>query len=477
MMPRRFIRTLSLLTLTILAGCATPQDPTITVQLAEISQMDLSLPESGNVGSITLEQAIARASASSDEVAGLVATVNVVAKEKLASGDLRDPELRVGIGEDDGDSDRVRTIVGPSADTETGSTTRDQSAYSLALRMFPRSPWTRNARLSAGRAKIFAAVADLLQARWDLENDVRRLFAELHFLNQDKALMDELTGIYRVAVENARQGYQADHMTVAHVMTASRRYLGTMSDRDEVTRRRANARRKLATLVALSTDDLHIDFATKPAAELPFESLTTKALESQALNHRRDLAVLYWQKASAEAMLREARADRRPWFTFVEGAYGKRESSMNRRLVGASDTTLTADDGDETEWGIRTGITLPLFPWANHSVDVRQAQYRRAAIHELRAREQVKRDIQNAVTALTEISKARETYRRDTNPLIQEMDKVLKGIESVEGLDPTDVARLRGQILESRRLNLESELEYRLAVIALEDAVGLRLGE
>jgi len=54
---------------------------------------------------------------------------------------------------------------------------------------------------------------------------------------------------------------------------------------------------------------------------------------------------------------------------------------------------------------------------------------------------------------------------------------VLKGIESVEGLDPTDVARLRGQILESRRLNLESELEYRLAVIALEDAVGLRLGE
>jgi len=110
-------------------------------------------------------------------------------------------------------------------------------------------------------------------------------------------------------------------------------------------------------------------------------------------------------------------------------------------------------------------------------VDVRQAQYRRAAIHELRAREQVKRDIQNAVTALTEISKARETYRRDTNPLIQEMDKVLKGIESVEGLDPTDVARLRGQILESRRLNLESELEYRLAVIALEDAVGLRLGE
>ncbi len=489
---------LSTLAICLIAGCTTPNDPKLTIRLAQISQMDISIPEPELKGDLDIQQAIDRALANSADVATLVATVNVVAKERLADREIRDPEIRIGYGEDEGDSDRVRTELGPGLPMtapgapgtvrgrETGRTTSDRSAYGVSLRVFPRSPWTRNAQTSEGSANVHAAVADLLEERWALGNDVRRLFAELHFLNEERKLMEELSAVYKEAVTLTKRGFEAGQLAVADVMSASRRYLGALADRDESTRRRAAARRELAAMVGLPTEKLRITFDESAFSAAPYKNFTAAALQARAIENRRDLAALYWRKTAARAALKRSKRERLPWFTFVEGSFGKSESSMSRLMqTTAADTlggpprildgTLTEDDGDEDEWGIRTGITLPIFPWANYSVDLSLAEYRRAAIRELRAREHVKREIHDALQAIREIAEARDAYEQDTDPLIQEMEIVVTNIGSTPGLDPIDIARLRGQIYESRLLSLESELEHRLVVIDLEEVLGLRL--
>ena len=79
------------------------------------------------------------------------------------------------------------------------------------------------------------------------------------------------------------------------------------------------------------------------------------------------------------------------------------------------------------------------------------------------------------LAAVQSLARSRARYQSDTGPVIEEMRDTLKDIEDATGVDPTDVARVREQILESRRMEIQAELEYQLALIGLEAVVGMPL--
>lgn len=479
------------------AGCqSTTPDARLAERLQEINNTAVELPEAAYRGPLTLAAAIERATAASEDVAMLVSSVEVASKEKLVAGDWRDPELRLSYGEADDDGTRSKLVtqslpIGAPATTlgggpEQATSTQTSSGYDVALRIFPENPWARRQRVSAGTAGIYASVADLLDAQWRLENTLRRLFIQIHYLSERLEAHRELTEVYREALRISQELADQGHGTVADVMSASRRYLEALSDRDTTLRDLDAARRELASMVAMPFDEVHVVMTPDLLADLRIDGIDPDWLQQKALNQRRDLSALYWRRAQAESAWREMRASRTPWFSYVQASYGQRDteadetaSEIDTSLSGITrqEDTLESTDTSRDEWRVDAGITLPIFPGSNHESALRFAEYRRAELMEAKAKERAQREIMDALAGVKAAVAARERYQRETLPVTKDMESMLQRVQAQSGLDPIETARLREQILEARRIELEAGMGFHLAVVSLEEAIGMRLND
>jgi hypothetical protein len=70
------------------------------------------------------------------------------------------------------------------------------------------------------------------------------------------------------------------------------------------------------------------------------------------------------------------------------------------------------------------------------------------------------------------IRKSRLQYKADTASILFDMQKTLDNAESAAGLTPDQVGKIKLDMLDAERLKLESECQYRLAFIKLEEAIG-----
>ncbi len=467
------------LALAAISGCRSiPPDERLAQRLTE-TRLTASTPLTAPYyGPLTLETALARATAASETVAMLAADVDVAYHQKRAAGDYRDPELRLSYGAGDGDGFR-ESFDAAGGGTGFRSTTEDRTAYDVGLRFFPTNPFTREPRTAAARAAIYTAAAELLDAQWRVENVVRRLFVQIHFLSATLEADRELTEVYRQALRIQQDRIEQGHGTLADIMTASRRYLEALSDRDRTVRAHDQARRELATLTAMPFDEVHIVMDPELLETPTITGADLAALETEALSRRRDFSTLYWRRVQAEARYREARAGRLPWLTHLQASYGITESTGDARNTGPGlSRPLTGgyrEDDDREGWQVDTGITLPLTPRGAREAAVRLAEFRRAEWLEIKGKERIRREIMDALTAVKAAVASRERYREETMPMVRNMETMLATLESQAGLDPIEVARMREQILASRRLEQRAAMEYHLAVIQLEEALGLRL--
>lgn len=479
------------------AGCRSmAPDARMAERLQEINRTSVELPDTAYRGPLTLAAAIERATAASEDVAMLVASVEVASKEKLVAGDWKDPELRLSYGEADDDGSRSKLVtqslpVGAPGTTlgggpEAATSTQTSSGYDVALRVFPQNPWARRQRVSAGTAGIYASVADLLDEQWRLENNVRRLFLQIHYLSERLEAHRELTEVYREALRISQELADQGHGTVADVMSASRRYLEALSDRDRTLRDLDAARRELASMVAMPFDDIHVVITPDLLADLRIDGIDAELLEQKALNQRRDLSALYWRRAQAESAWREMRASRTPWFSYVQASYGQRDSESDESAsetdtslsgITRQEDTVESSESSRDEWRVDAGITLPIFPGSNHESALRFAEYRRAELMEVKAKERAQREIMDALAGVKAAVAARERYQRETLPVTKDMEAMLVRVQAQSGLDPIETARLREQILEARRIELEAGMGFHLAVVSLEEAIGMRLND
>ena len=471
------------------SGCAL-RNPDVSRTLASVSRLAVEAPEDSFRGPLTTDAAVQRASAASDEIAALLADVQVAASRKDAVFDLRDPELRLSYGVQNGDTLRKQTdsqfatsvgggLAGPATGTSSTDITDESDGYALGFRFFPRHPWQTSRRVSAETARIYAAVAELLAAQWRLSIEVRTLFAQTHYLEKDLAVMADLAALYRDTLDLVKDRMDQGQSTVQDLMTASRRYLGALSDNDETLRDYQRVRRELASLVAAEADlmELVVNEQTFPAADLT--TLRPATLVSYAMERRADLSALFWNARAARDAFEELHAARIPWPRFIQASYavdsGTSERSTTGNDVGRPYTRFAEDDDNADQWQIGAAFDLPVFSRFNAEGDVLEAEWRGAQARERKARARVKREIGDALAAAHGLADNRARYQAETAPIIDSMTSTLEGIEDVKGVDPADVARVREQILESRRMEIQSELEYQLAVISLEAVLGMPL--
>ncbi len=567
----------------LLAGCVTPLPPADPMPAAPLTEQVPTSPDMSTApaGPLTVESAIQRALDCNGEITTLRAALSVAEQRRRAATDITDPELNLSWGEQtvDGLRDRNSSEVTDSSEhgeqtstrlqttsettlkdglpdststgsqsatdlrttsgrahqtrttTTTGYATEDTDGYRIGLRLFVPNLWQMMPRLTARRAEVQAAKADLRAAEWRVTCEVRRLFNELSYLTGDMALARELIRLNDAILATTRDRLAAGAAITTDLMTAVRRNLQAQNELDTLSQRHATARRDLGLLLNLSLEPTALDLPELKPPALPADDLTNDALERLALWRRADIAALHWRTVAAQAAYREARNIRLPWVKEISGSYRASHSetdgtdasagssrgsdttfssstseghgtrtetasggsvsestetsldqeegvSRNVQTETESGTTWIHDQSDSEEWQIGFAVDIPIFSWVkNHEPDVLRAEHGLARALETDGLRMVRREIGDALDEWRESHRQQTRYDDLIDPLIAEMQRTAAELESTPGTMPDQAAAARAQVIESRRFKLGISHRTCQAVVRLESALGVPLKE
>ncbi len=218
---------------------------------------------------------------------------------------------------------------------------------SILIRFRIPNLWERRANIELAAAETARAESDYLIEEDKVIREVRALYEDLNILES----MGRSTASRQVVQEK----YRADLETLnspdlADLAADIRVGVGrSMRDQRELRSDIARSRLELADLCGLEHPE-RIAVIGKPSRRIvPVDSLDVDYLVSMAQLHRSDLLDLEARLLVAQAELKVARSARIPFFTFAD--------------AGWSTSTTSGRTGENEEWAVRVGITLPFFDW------------------------------------------------------------------------------------------------------------------
>ncbi len=424
-------------------------------------------------GPIDLDTAIKRAITYSDDVTILRATSEVANQQKFAARGIQDPELR--ISQDNGNSSRTRTYSDIYVPPSTSTGTSDGNV--AGIRFSPPNPWEFSARVSGANADYYAAIADVRHQEWLISIEVRRLFAEIQYLENDIQLIDQLVGVYKDLQDVLNQSINQGQATMQDVATASRRYLRMLSVRNDVIRSYEESHRLLADITAISPEHLQLVFDSNTLTSAG-TALNKDVCEQEAMQNRADLSAAFWRTESARQICRAERKAKMPWLTFVQFSYasGSQLENTSEIDVPTGIMSTSRDDTDSDEWRVDMGISIPILSWLNHDIEASDAEYNLTKTEETMLLKKIHREIDNSLSAMKSIKESQSLYQQEISPVIEQMQDVLEKVEA-NSLEPDEAARIKEEIIETQRLQIKADYEYALAVLKLESVLGIKISE
>lgn len=529
-----------LLVVTLLAGCVAPFAPegeSVVGVEAPAAVSPPALPP--HSAPLTVDEAARRAVLWSPRIAALYSAVQVAEQQKRAVWDIQDPELGLAWGRDISEVDRYRmssdisSQQGEGTQTTTsknkiesstshsrqsqsesgvtaGSSRQTEDGWRMSARFFVPNPWILGPQADSRQAGISAARAEMQNAVWFVTCEVRRLYAELHFLGEDMALATKQvrlgSEILKVVQEQMDKGVKLS----SDVTTAAQRYLRIQDEYDQLRYRYKLAQRSLAALLNLPPEQLTVATNAIVIPVAAESALTIESAEMTAKRCRGDLVALGWRALAAKAAYREVRNVRLPWIKEITASYRStrddtsgsdqyagdmHESGSSTRVVNSSDSgaqsqsssqesawgsesgvTKMSDHGESEEWWIGFAVDVPVFSWVKNRADeVRLAEYKLARATEDEGIRLSRREIRDALDEVAESRQQQARYQRDVMPIIRSMQQNLVTLKSDPRAMPDKVAATELQILDSLRLELASRKRHLLALINLEYVTGAPL--
>ncbi len=392
-----------------------------------------------------LDEAIQRAIRHSPTITALQAATHVAQERVRAIGDFRDPELRYTISD--------------GADTDIDGE-EDSTGYRIGMRFFPPNLWLRASGKTREAALYRAACADLQSAMWDLSATVAQLVCDFQHVNADILLLEELVTNYETTLGLVRKRSQTGQSAGQEIVSAARRYLGAVSDRDRALHRRQQLRHELASLIGVRTDAIAFPPMVEEIDEpvLPHDDTDLAAAEVTAT--RPDLAAMHWRARAAKAAYKETRSAQLPWLQHIQISYA--EDQQEAFLM----------DQESEEWRVDVAVSIPLFSWLNHTPSLRREEFELALGAKQAAVRAARIDVQNAIDTVRESRDQIATYHQTTTPVIAEVETILTQLTQQTAFAPLEAARVAEELLEHKRLRLNAIYEYRSAVIRLQKMMG-----
>jgi outer membrane protein TolC len=394
-------------------------------------------------GPLSVEAAIERATRCSPQVIALRAAVEVAKQKKSAASDIPDPEAVVAWGKVDNDFE----------DTGDGN---DNDGQRVGGRFYVPNPFIMTPKVNAGTANFRAEGASLEAAKWLVESDVRRLFAQIQYLAEDAALAMELAHQYELILQDERAREGQGVTTASEIVTAVQHEVEAHHNLDQARYRWQSARRELAGMLDLDLASTPMELATNTSGFHPSPGLAISFDQMQqiATEHRRDLVALHLRTLAAKSAYVEARNVKVPWL---------------------KDVGFTRRDSDG-EWWVGIGVNVPLFSWTINNTDgVQQAELKLAEANEYNGTQTMQREIRDAMDEFDVQRRQQERDQKELAPLLSEMQRTLELLKQTPNVMPSQVAATEAQITESLRLKLESDWLYQSAEFNLERAVGVPL--
>ena len=212
----------------------------------------------------------------------------------------------------------------------------------------------------------------------------------------------------------------------------------------------------------------------------PAGAWTVAALRGPALENRQDVAAAYWRCQASLASLNQARDQRIPWLSFVEGSYSHAAQDDNRDAAGHfanadPGESFTVDDNDDTAWAVEAAVVVPFFSLGSGATRVQKADYQRyLAVMGMTTR-QVQIQLEDAVSTLQQTESRASESKADLAPRLAEAESTLAEMERRTDLGPLELTRVKEIILQFKRSILQTEWERRLARIRLTEVFGSEL--
>jgi len=365
-------------------------------------------------------------------------------------------------------------------------TTADSDSFRAGVRFFPPNPWILKARGAAGRANYAAALSDVEAAEWRVACRVKQLVATVAYLQEDIAQLGELIAARERMAGAAKTLSDEGQVPLIDAVAASQRHMEAIDEMHQQQSELRLADSELRGLVGLAVDFGPVELETLIDTGIAENSPPATALRTQVLENRRDIAAAYWRSQAAEAVLREAKATRIPWFTRIEGSYGR--NTRNERPEEAWEMSggyadldplysVAVDDVEDTEWRIEAVMTIPLFSLGSRATRIQRAEHEQT----LAALGEVTRLAMNEMSdSLQAVEQARERMLRleaDVMPQREETAALLEELGARSDVGPLEVDRIREVEIEMARMLGRGRYERVMALLLLEASTGGSLAD
>ncbi len=293
--------------------------------------------------SLDLDGLIRLAWESSPDLKAAETEAKVARATHMAARDRRNPSLRVQSDWDD-------PYHGRAMQNEN---------VTIALRFYPNNPWEVRARLEKALAEITLADFLVEAARREIAIEVRRLYRQLQLAAAVHEQTAEMVHLGRDEIARLQGLVEQNLVTRDDLDDVRRRVLRDAPDLIQARQDYYQARAALAALAGIEDHELVHARRGRVLPDLRFETTYIPVLENTALLMRKDLGELLREQLVARGDLKEVRSQRILWL----------ENFDFRAGTSAAKGIL-----EETSYGFRIELRLPIFNAINKEEEISKAQ-------------------------------------------------------------------------------------------------------
>ena len=368
----------------------------------------------------------------------------------------------------DGQNESVqRRLVSRSNESVASPNWTAQDQFGMLLRFNLPNPVERKALFERAAAEISLAEAEYLADEDKLVREVRGLIQDLAALENQLATQ-----------QKRREGYRDFHAELeklnqpAFAMDKARARIEihkALIDIRELQNDVSRTRDWLGALCGLSSPDRILAGPGSPRRVVDPTALDPAWLTDMAMIYRSDVLESRARQAIATARMKVERAARVPFASFVDGGW-QRQWQDGRT-------------GQQDQFLVRVAVELPIFNWLGiNKRDKAFAEEAKSWAQQIsRHRQRIESEISLAVRRLKESSAQLDSYEKALREQASDASKTIAELEA-STVDINDYTRPKRMKYEFADLAQQMEIgrsdahaDYNKALMALEDAVGVRI--
>jgi outer membrane protein TolC len=362
---------------------------------------------------------------------------------------IPDPQLRGQYGtRRRGDDDA--SVTGDARDTTRSA--------EVAVRFYVPNAYAGNSSRRATLAERDAEDAAWLRERWTLFCDVRQLLLDVLYYEKRLVLLEQRVELACHNQERINALKNAGEVTAFDSIDDNLDYLREMRERDEVQRELTCVSGRLILLTGIEQpQDWRLAFQRMDQVVRLDHFAELDSLLEMADTSRPEVQQAENQLRAAQWKLSAERRKSLPWIDFFQVGYEQND----------------LDNRDDTTWSVQAGLNLPLVSAVSSSKRrVARAEIEQAEAELVSARQQIEREVKEAVFRLHTALKSRINIRDRVDPVIGQAEKMIDDAAHEAGYDEFELNGFKRRLLDARMVQLDAEYVLRSSMLNLERAIG-----